>query len=386
MFPEFNIYSTTLLIFQIQGLLFALLLFIRYVKKRFIADLFIAALLFIMAYHRTSYTIGFMGWYDTFRDTKINYYLLNFELLIGPLIFFYVNALLLPKFKFKKKHSLHFLPFLIYFIYRVVIYIHDSNHPGWETGFNGDWEESFNQKYMLPVFQLISYTSYLLYFAFTIQAYIYYRKKIKHFFSNTYKLELNWIAYFISIYVFLFVYSSLQAVVDEFFLPLRWIDTWWIHFLSGIAVVYLGIKAYMTNLSSLYTLTFQIPSKNEISDTNKNYDEETRRIKTFIKSSQSFLNPELSLPELAKQLNININELSEIINQGIGKNFNDFINGYRVQHVKQEMLKPEKKHLSLLGIAYESGFNSKATFNRVFKKIEGCSPSQFLISQKRETT
>ena len=73
-------------------------------------------------------------------------------------------------------------------------------------------------------------------------------------------------------------------------------------------------------------------------------------------------------------------QLSEVINEGFGKNFNDFVNSYRVEAVKQMLQDGKQKQLSLLGIAYDCGFNSKATFNRVFKKIAQTSPTEFVNS------
>jgi len=70
-------------------------------------------------------------------------------------------------------------------------------------------------------------------------------------------------------------------------------------------------------------------------------------------------------------------QLSRVINEHFGRNFFDFINGYRVAEVKRKILDPAYAHFSLLGIAFESGFNSKSAFNRVFKKITGQTPSQF---------
>ncbi|MEO1714227.1 MAG: helix-turn-helix domain-containing protein, partial [Bacteroidota bacterium] len=70
-------------------------------------------------------------------------------------------------------------------------------------------------------------------------------------------------------------------------------------------------------------------------------------------------------------------EVSQAINQGLDCSFIDFVNQYRVQAFKERVEKGEASHLSLLGLALESGFNSKSTFNRVFKKLEGISPSEY---------
>jgi YesN/AraC family two-component response regulator len=98
----------------------------------------------------------------------------------------------------------------------------------------------------------------------------------------------------------------------------------------------------------------------------------------FISEEESFLIPNLSLRSLAEQLEIHPNKLSWLLNERIGKNFNEFINHYRIEYFKQLALNPENSHISLLGLAYESGFNSKTVFNTCFKKETGVTPKEFL--------
>jgi len=74
---------------------------------------------------------------------------------------------------------------------------------------------------------------------------------------------------------------------------------------------------------------------------------------------------------------MSLHDVSEVINTGMGVNFNELINRYRVEEVKRRLVDPKNDHLSLMAIGLDSGFNSKATFNRVFKQIAGMSPSQY---------
>ena len=90
---------------------------------------------------------------------------------------------------------------------------------------------------------------------------------------------------------------------------------------------------------------------------------------------QPWLEPELTLAELANRLRTHPALLSKVINAGCGQNFNDFVNTYRVQEARRKLADPRLAHYSLVGIALESGFNSKSTFNRVFKKLLGQAPS-----------
>jgi AraC-like DNA-binding protein len=89
-----------------------------------------------------------------------------------------------------------------------------------------------------------------------------------------------------------------------------------------------------------------------------------------------WLEPELTLTELAQRLRTHPALLSKVINAGCGQNFNDFVNTYRVQEARRKLADPRFGHYSLVGVALESGFNSKSTFNRVFKKLLGQAPSE----------
>lgn len=96
-----------------------------------------------------------------------------------------------------------------------------------------------------------------------------------------------------------------------------------------------------------------------------------------IEQQKPYLDPELSVAKLAKMLYMSEKSLSALINQEFGQTFNDFINEYRVQEVILKLNDERYQHYDLVSIAQESGFKSKATFNRVFKNITGKTPSQY---------
>lgn len=100
----------------------------------------------------------------------------------------------------------------------------------------------------------------------------------------------------------------------------------------------------------------------------------------LIETDKHFLNPDLSLRFLAEQIGIHANQLSWMLNHVFQKNFNEFINQYRVEEFKQIASLPENAHLTILAIAYDCGFNSKTVFNTYFKKVTGLTPKQFLRS------
>jgi len=102
-----------------------------------------------------------------------------------------------------------------------------------------------------------------------------------------------------------------------------------------------------------------------------------QRVRAFMQSEKPYLDPELSIGALADQIELNVHHLSQVINSSDGRNFFDFVNGYRIEQVKIEFANPVNTGKTVLEIAMNSGFNSKATFNRIFKKSTGATPSAY---------
>ncbi len=107
-------------------------------------------------------------------------------------------------------------------------------------------------------------------------------------------------------------------------------------------------------------------------------------LKKVVKANHYYQDPELSLSSLAEKLDLSLHELSRIINMALKKNFNDFVNEYRIREVARKMQDPAYDHLTLLGIAFDAGFNSKTTFNRTFRQMTGKSPAEYKNDLKKE--
>ena len=101
----------------------------------------------------------------------------------------------------------------------------------------------------------------------------------------------------------------------------------------------------------------------------------------LMEKDKVYLDATLSLRALAKQIDLHPNKLSWLINDMQEQNFNQFINAYRIVHFKNLALNPNNAHLSIMGLAYESGFNSKTVFNTYFKKSTGISPKAWIKAQ-----
>jgi AraC-like DNA-binding protein len=115
---------------------------------------------------------------------------------------------------------------------------------------------------------------------------------------------------------------------------------------------------------------------------NKEVNKYMGRLNNYIQEKKPYLDPELSLRALATQIQIHPNQFSWLLNESIGKKFSEFVNHYRVEDFKQIAKDPKNARLTLSGLAFESGFNSKTVFNTYFKKETGLTPKQYLKEQQ----
>ncbi|WP_299361701.1 AraC family transcriptional regulator [Winogradskyella sp.] len=330
-----------------------------------------------------------MGWYNEFRTTKINYFLINIAVGLAPLIYLYVKSITTSNFKFKKTYWWHFSLAFLYVFYRLSIYTYDALQPGFHETQNGILKIELDEAYVQTIMGYVETPFMLMYLAFTFQLFYSYRKKIIQYFSNTYKLELNWMLSFLILFSLLFLYGTIQDIIGSRFIDLGYEQRWWLNLTMAIVTLYVGVKGYFTDTTKLNKLDFSfspksigIPEDANIMEEGKSISEkDIAVVKHLMENEKVYLNPELNLSDLAKMAKMSRGQLSEIVNTAFEKNFNDFVNAYRVEAFKN-MLKEEKhKQLSLLGIAQECGFNSKATFNRVFKKLTDLSPTEYLKTQ-----
>jgi adenylate cyclase len=102
-----------------------------------------------------------------------------------------------------------------------------------------------------------------------------------------------------------------------------------------------------------------------------------KRLTALMETNKPFLNPRLSSPDLAEMIDITTNQLSQFLNEHLNKNFYDFVNSFRLKEFQQLCKNQGYSHLSILGLAYECGFNSKTTFNAFFKRALGVTPSEY---------
>ena len=105
------------------------------------------------------------------------------------------------------------------------------------------------------------------------------------------------------------------------------------------------------------------------------------RLLLLMENDHPYRDSDLTLNQLAEMLSISPHHLSEIINSKLHQNFFDFVNRYRVEEVKKDLENPDKAHLTVLAIAFDAGFNSKSSFNSIFKRFTNLTPSEYRVQQ-----
>lgn len=309
-------------------------------------------------------------------------FLLSFciEVFIGPLIFIYIKSLFQDNKKLLKRNWFHFLPFLTFLLFVAIplmIYVLTDKHLF-------SYVEYLNDNSSVPAIVLMLFL--IGYLIASLRLFHSYSRAMKFNFSTIDENNFKWVKKML-VGSLLVSFASLSITLYDFFISeLDWeMDyvtlislTIWIGYLG-----YYGINQTKILLPDFLILE-EVPSKtnhklsNPLANTSdEELDVLKARLNTILENEKPYLEENLNLSALAKQLEITDKKLSTLLNQYMNTTFYDLINSYRIEAVKEKISSHKYDGLTLLGIAYESGFNSKTSFNRIFKKETGLSPSAF---------
>ncbi len=299
---------------------------------------------------------------------------------IAPVFYLSVSYFVEPIKKWKTIYFLHFL-FALLMLFLVTIF-HFFESEIKEEKANPETVASAN-----IIFMIIFSLQVIPYCIMALIKIIKHQKNIQSFNSTIENVDLKWLKNII-ISVFIIAVSWVGDIVFKLS------DTNPIFDLASSLVYLIGILyiAYYW-LKQKEIFPYNLIEKEEIEtiiaetalpeDNRKKLltDEKLDQLKIelfeLINSKKTFLDPDLSLVKLALSLNISPHILSYLINKGFDENFYQFVNRYRIEEAKKLILDPKMVHLSLLGIGFEVGFNSKTVFNTTFKKVTGQTPSEF---------
>ncbi len=394
----FGSYSSILLISFTQGIIYSILLFIKAIKTENKSNYWLSLFIFLCSLYIAPWMLGFAGWYDNqpYRDFMF-YMPFQHLFFLGPIIFFYTQSLLNPSFNFSKREAIHLLPGILYLVYIISIWIYDTfifgDYYFYANGLDKDFEDWY---------QKLGLISMITYFILSIRYYNVYKKLMCQVVSYADSILFQWIKNYLIAFLVMLLLPILFDIIRYFYPEMNsYQGSWWFFLSFSIVMYYIAITGYSNPTNAVIPFKVSLFDKNPILllDVNNTENvesvidieyetfEETNsseielwktKIENLIQTEKLYQNPELTLTDLAKKLETNVSVISKTINQGFRMNFNDCINNYRIEAIKVSFENGDHKKSTLLGIAYDCGFNSKATFNRAFKKNTGKTPKEFL--------
>lgn len=293
----------------------------------------------------------------------------------GPLLFLYVLHLCRYKSKITLKQLLHFIPALGVFIFEI-LYLYVLNDFNFAI-------EYLKKQLFYHILKYLVISSIAIYIIGTLVLLKKYQKKIYNRFSYTEKIDLKWLN--VLIYSFLIIwfitwttlttnrlldFVSLQNESNFLYPPLA---------IFVIFLAYFGLK--QTNVFS----KLNIKTKQEIPNPPPQKKENSAsqfeiifyKVEQLMNEKKLYLEPDLSIDKVSNIIKTNSNYVSKAINSIGKKSFFNYINNYRINEFKERIRKEKNKDFTIIAIAYDCGFNSKASFNRIFKNQTGVTPSQY---------
>lgn len=376
----------------ILSALFSILMISK--KKKKVHDYILLSWLLLIGIHQLCYYVDFQGYAHKCQPLLIigNY----FPFLYSPILLLYVLSVAAKKKLKLKWHIWHFLPFIYFSIITLVFFYNNDGSYILEV-YDGYLHKSKNLPYYLTYWQLMAASGgiYTLLSLWLLQKH---QKNIKHEFSYYERINLNWLRYWIICSMICFCVIFILVTVGSFNL-MQASDSFKLISvtltINLVVISFFGFKQTSIFIEADYEIVQQekkvvetvqlhrnepdaFEKKYEKSGLTKEQAEEYKKtILSFMNDKKPYLENKLSLKQLASDLNISTNHLSQVINQQLKLSFFDFVNQYRVEEIKLKLSDDKYKHLTILALAYDCGFNSKSSFNSTFKKITGKTPSEF---------
>ena len=372
--------STIFTIGIFLSLFLAVLLFTK--KHRILSDTILGICLISISIYLLNYYLHYLGYWQKYPHLVGATH--PFPLLYGPFVYLYVVMNLRKEQRFKWKDILHFLPFMLTYV---------SMFP-FLFGYSAEQkamidEEDFNSPFRY--FFILTFIEYAIVSAvYLILTYIkinHYQRIIKINFGYNEGISLWWLLMLLDGFGIIYAAGVVSFIyVAQFDLNINFgfnaelipyaLFVVFVAFIGFFGIRYQGV--FTNEIKAIELVEPQEENKYKKSGL-KDAEGELlhQQVCALMQKEKPYLEPKLSLGQLAEMLGVAANKLSQVINQ-YEKNFYDFVNGYRVQEFIVRAQCESNKNLNLLGIAYGSGFNSKSSFNQVFKKMMGETPSAYL--------
>ncbi|WP_212906365.1 helix-turn-helix domain-containing protein [Capnocytophaga stomatis] len=370
-------------IFTIGIFLSLFLAFLLFTKRnKTLSDTVLSIWMLFISIHLLSYNLYYLGYW------KVYPHLVGlthpFPLLHGPFLYLYIVFSLRSDQKFRRKDMLHFLPFVIDYLGMfpfIFGYTAQQKLLMDSQDINSEYQWFF-------IISLVSFViSGITYPVLSYRKITKYQQLINENFAYEEGISLRWLKVFIMGLGIIFLVGTIIILMREVFQIDFGFNSDLIIFVLIVLLVFLigfsGIRyqGIFTEKAIKEHSIVEVKTVSEYRKSGLKSDEVAQlhqEMLSLMEEKKPYLEPKLTLNQLAEQLAISSNNLSQVINQCEGKNFYDFVNSYRVDEFIKRATNDKNKGLNLLGIALDSGFNSKSSFNQVFKKHTGDTPSNYL--------
>lgn len=334
--------------------------------------------------------LGYAGWYGDRNTREILFFIPFMQVfLIGPVVYFYLKSLLDNRFKIGKKEFVHFIPSIAYLFYSLVIFVTDKLILE-EFYFYADGRD----KDLANCYQVTGLLSMAFYLMLSLRVYFAYRKMVFETTSYAESILYRWIRNFIIAFLSLLLLRVLLFILNPDWGEFG--NQFWYYLCFAMVIFYISLNGYSHIVKQSILQNYLIAQTHDEEDETRkvdapeiqpaanipNIEEWKFNLDKVIQEHLLYQNPKLTLAQVAEKMDSTPKMISTIVNSGHGMNFNDYINRFRVDAVKQLIKSGRLESLTLLAIALESGFNSKATFNRAFKKHDGMTPKNYVDSIK----
>ncbi|MBB2147466.1 helix-turn-helix domain-containing protein [Pedobacter gandavensis] len=305
----------------------------------------------------------------------------TFAFLQIPVFYMYVSSVCYADFKFKPKHLLHLLPFLIANVILLPrFYTVDlASKINFLMNRQDMIELQFNH--------ILIFIQIVVYFAAVFMLLRKAKKLYLENYAGTSINSYNWLFQFTSVLTILYLIVILKNVLKFSDYPYisEWIKIgilvfqlfiicWYLYKALNNPGLFRNIDSNLKLVSDLVLEDKNIkqPGINEIE-----YNEELLKLKRYMTDEKPFLNPSLTIQDVSKDVKIPVRDLSLLINHKLEQHFYDFVNVYRIERAMDILRDATKSRLTILEILYDVGFNSKSSFNTAFKKHTGNTPTSY---------
>ncbi len=374
----------------------------------------------------------FMAFYFTFNLlysirafailSQIYFFILPVILMFIPVFYLYILSVTTPGFRFKQIYAIHFIPALAIALLNLPYLISTQTEKTEFVSLGNSIQGRQNLfSYLMAIYIIGIYgvfTIQLLYYAFkAVRLYKKHKNYIENRYSYTENINLDWILVLIICFVFFFVSNAIlylvgfsQHLFSQILYNLVMLATMLYVGYRGLLQIDLNgneqnnykeilinenqaggnsnILPIQANVNISVEMINNLTQMSEIKTENsKKYyrssltEDQKKvlilRLQNLVEQEKIYINDKLSIDEFASKLDSNSKYISQIINETYNKNFYNFINSYRIEEAKRQLIAEGNEKYSILGIAQSVGFVSKSTFNSAFKQFTGVTPTEF---------